>query len=137
MYDQLAQPIYQDPNTGARFSLEPGVEVFDLVLAGSAEQRDLSQTFPKDSGFLVTGLAGVSTGDYKLQIQLPDGTLLTSAPVRNVNLIGTAQFPTPIFPAVKVPAGGRIGITSITDLSGNANTIQIVFLGVRLYPLSR
>jgi hypothetical protein len=132
--DPLAQPYYQHPQTKEIFATEPGIEVFDLVLALNATQTDLSQTFPKDSAFLWTGLAGVATSTaYKIQIQKPDGRLLSSAAVRSANLIGTAQFPVPIFPAVYVPAGGRIGINSITDLSGAQNTIQIVFIGVRLY----
>lgn len=135
MYDPLAQPTYTDPKTGAQFSAEPGVEVFDLVMTANQIQTDLAQSFPRDSSFLWTGLAGSSTSTYKLQIQLPDGTLLTSAQVKNANIVGTAQFPVPIFPAVQVPAGGQIKIPIITDLSGAGNTIQLVFLGVRLYPL--
>lgn len=135
--DPLAQPYYKDPNTGQLYSMEPGVEVFDVVLSADETQRDLSQSFPRDSSFLWTGLAGVSTDDYSVQFQLPDGRLLTSAAVNSQNIVGTAQFPVPIFPAVKVPAGGRIGITQITDLSSAENTIQIAFYGVRLYPVSR
>lgn len=133
MQDQLAQPFYQDPQTKELFVIEPGVEVFDLVMTADQTQTDLSQTFPKDSAFLWTGLAGASTGAYKLQLQKPDGRLLSSAAVRNANLVGTAQFPVPIFPAVRVPAGGRIGINTITELSSSGNTIQLVFIGVRLY----
>lgn len=136
MYDPLSQPIYTDRD-GRQYSLEAGVEVFDLVLALNDTQRDLSQSFPRESAFLWTGLSGVSTGAYKLQVQLPDGRLLTSAAVRNQNIIGTAQFPVPIFPAIRVPAGGRIGIPTITDLSGAQNTIQIAFHGVRLIPVQR
>lgn len=135
MYDPLAQPVYTDPQTGARFSAEPGIEVFDLVMTANQTQTDLSQSFPRDSAFLWTGLVGNRTGAYKLQIQLPDGTLLTSASVRDANIVGTAQFPVPMFPAVHVPAGGKIGIPIITDLSGAGNTIQLVFVGVRLYPI--
>lgn len=135
MYDPLAQPTYTDPKTGAQFSAEPGVEIFDLVLGAGLTQTDLAQSFPRESAFLWTGLLGSSTGAYQLQIQLPDGTLLTSASIRNANIVGTAQFPVPIFPSVKVPAGGRIGIPVITDLSAAQNTIQLVFVGVRLYPI--
>lgn len=133
MQDQLAQPFYQDPQTKELFVIEPGVEVFDLVMTANQTQTDLSQTFPKDAAFLWIGLAGVSTGAYKIQIQKPDGRLLSSAAVRNANIVGTAQFPVPIFPAVRVPPGGRIGINTITDLSAAGNTIQLVFIGVRLY----
>lgn len=134
MYDPLAQPVYTDPTTGARYSAEPGIEVFDLVMLANQTQTDLAQSFPRDSAFLWTGLAGTSTGAYQLQIQLPDGTLLTSASIRNVNIVGTAQFPVPMFPAVFVPAGARIGIPIITNLTAAGNTIQLVFNGVRLYP---
>lgn len=135
MIDPLGQPIYTDPVTGAQYSAEPGGEPFDLVMIASTTYTDLSVTFPKDSAFLWTGLAGVSTGDFKFSLKLPDGTLFSSAAIRKANIVGTAAEPFPIYPAVKVPAGGVIGIPSITELSTAGNTVQLLFLGVRLYPL--
>lgn len=113
---------------------EPCLQPFDRVLTASQVLNDLSQFFPKDADFIWTGLAGSQTGAYSIQLMLPNGHLMSSAQIRNANIIGTAQFPVPIFPAVRVPAGGRIGI-NITDLSGSTNTVQIVFIGFLRYPI--
>jgi hypothetical protein len=130
--DILADATMADAS-GAQYYVEAGAEPFDLTLQANAESRDLSQYFAKDSTFLWTGVAGSQTGLFQVQFQLPDGRLLSSAPVRNSNIIGTAQFPVPIWPAVRIGPNGKIGIATIKDLSGAANTIQIVFLGVRVY----
>jgi len=127
----LADPTQTDLD-GSQYYPEAGLEPFDLVLTALQAKTDLSQYFGRDHDFLVTGLAGTQTGSYKLQLILPDFRQLSTAQVNNSNLIGTAQFPVPIWPAIRVPAGGKIGI-NITDLSNAGNTIQIVFLGVRLY----
>jgi len=131
----LATPTITDPQTGIVYYVEAGAEPFDVVLTSGQELKDLSQYFPKDSLFLITGLAGTQTGAYQIQLTLPDGKLLSSAAVRNANLVGTGQFPTVTWPPIKVPQGGKIGINAIKDLSGAGNTIQLVFQGVRLFPM--
>jgi len=129
----LKPPIVTDPQTGERFYAEPAVEPFTVALLANQERRDLSQFFGRDCAFLWTGLAGNSTGVYQTQFIIPpDNRLLSTAPVNNVNMVGTAQFPVPIWPAIKVPPGSRIGIY-LLDTSGAGNTVQLVFYGVRLF----
>jgi hypothetical protein len=131
----LASPVITDPSDGRQYYPEPGAEPFDVVLTTGQVKKDLSQYFPKDCQFLITALTGTQTGAYSIQLILPDGKLLSSAALNNANLIGTGQFPVAVFPPVRVPAGGKVGINVITDLSAADNTVQIVFHGVRLYPL--
>src|SRR5574340_1440935 len=123
--DLLKEPVLTDPTTQQQFYVEPGAEPFNVSLLASEEKKDLAQLFAKDSVFLWTGLVGTQTGTYRVQFSLPDGRHLSSAPINNASIIGTGQFPVPIWPAVKVPAGGKIGIVSIQDTSVAANTIQI------------
>ena len=131
--DLLKDPVVTDPKTGLAFYVEAGCEPFDKVLAASTEYKDLAQFFAKDSDFLWTGLGGSATStSYQVQITLPDGRQLSSAPVNAANLVGNAQFPVAIWPAVRIPAGGKIGLY-LKDTSNSQNTIQIVFYGVRLY----
>ena len=130
--DLLADPTITAPD-GSQWYPEPGFEPFDATLAADETKRDLAQFFGRDCHFLWTGLAGTSTGLYSVQFVLPSGRLLSTAPVQSVNMIGTAQFPVPIWPPSKVPAGGKVGINLLTDLTSAENTVQILFAGVRLY----
>lgn len=130
----LADPTITDPS-GQKFYPEPGAEPFNVTLVASETKNDLSLIFPRECDFLITGLAGVQTGTYTVQFVLPNGRQLSTAKIANASMVGTAQFPVPIWPAIRVPRGGKIGI-NITDTSVAGNAIQIVFYGVRLYPTS-
>ena len=131
--DLLKSPLVTDPQTGQTFYAEPGCEPFDKVLALSTEYKDLAQYFPKDSDFMLTGIGGTATStSYQIQITLPDGRQLSSAPLNAPNFVGNAQFPVEIWPPVRVPAGGKLGLY-LKDTSGSQNTVQVVFYGVRLY----
>lgn len=130
----LQEPVFTDQQTQEQYYVEAGAEPFDVVLTAKEIKKDLAQYFAGDSTFLWTGLAGTQTGTYRVQFTLPDNRQLSSAPINNSNVIGTAQFPVPIWPAVRIPAKGKIGLY-IEDLSNAGNTVQIVFLGVRLYKL--
>jgi len=133
MYSGLGEAaVTQDPQATQQFYDEPASYPFDVTLTANQALKDLSQFFDRDSDFYWTGLVGTQTGAYNLRLQLPSGRFLSSAPVKNTNLVGTAQFPVPIFPAVRVPGGGKIGI-EVTDTSGAGNTIQLVFIGIRRF----
>jgi hypothetical protein len=117
-----------------RYYDEPSVYVFQRTLAANQSLTDLSQLFDGDSLFLWMGVYGSQTGAYSIRFRSPNGRYLSSALLRNVNAIGTAQFPVPIFPALPVPISGKIGI-DITDLSGAANSVEICFAGVKRFQL--
>ncbi|MCC7497327.1 MAG: hypothetical protein IT160_07105 [Bryobacterales bacterium] len=121
------QPQYYD---------EPGIATFDKVLAAGTEYGDLAQNFDKDADFYWTALSGTQTGAYQVQFILPDGRNLSTSMINNANVIGTGQFPVPIWPTVLVPAGSKIGLR-LKDTSGAQNTVQICFVGMRRYRSGR
>lgn len=83
--------------------------------------------------FEIFGITGNSSGTYDLQIKDSTNRDWQNAPVNSVNMVGTAQqlFPLPV--PVVLAASASLAIT-VRDLSGSANTIQLVFCGYELYP---
>lgn len=119
----------------ANFYEEPASYVLDLSLTAGQERLDVPLFVESDSEFIWEALAGTSTGAYQIRIRLPNGRYMSNAAVRNANAVGTAQFPVPVIPAVTVPAGGRLGF-DVRDLSGSANTVQLVLIGRKRFRLS-
>lgn len=109
--------------------------VYQYSVSLVANQSLLDQGVPidSDSDFVAAKIVGSKTGDYELNIRLPDGRRICSAMVRDSIVVGVAQFPVPIVPHVYAPAASHIGI-DIHDLSGAANDVVIAFIGWRRYP---
>lgn len=128
----FAQWVYTDETSGKRYYLEAALFVMNVSLAANEEKRDLSQFFDRDSEFIWLAIQGSQTGAYQIQFQAPDGRWLNSSALRNENIVGTAQFPVMLPAPVRVPKAGKIGV-NIKDLSGAANNVQLVFVGVRAY----
>jgi hypothetical protein len=124
---------YETPPTkkGRPIQPETVLRVFDRVLVGNAEANNQLVTFEDLQEVAVLALCGTQTGDYQIEITDPRGRKITSAPIRNANLIGTAQFPVLLPAPIKVPPQHSITL-NIKDLSGASNTIQIVFISIRL-----
>jgi len=124
---------YEPPPTknGRAVQPETVLRVFDKVLAGNGESNNQLVSFDDLQEVAVLALCGSQTGNYQIEIKDPRGRNITSAPVRNMNLIGTAQFPVLLPAPIQVPA--KQGITlNLKDLSGSQNTIQIVLISIRL-----
>lgn len=119
-----------DTQNGRRVLLEPALYVFDKTLTAGAESRDQILPFEVDCEAVVLALAGSSTGAYQIELKDARGNSITTAPVRNANMIGTAQFPVALPAPLLIPARGTLGL-SIKDLSGSGNAIQIVAIAVR------
>ena len=102
--------------------------VFNQTLQNGDSFTDLRIPIPTDGDFTVTDLSGSSTGAY--QIQFFDAAMrpLSSAPINNVNAIGTAQLPVP-FGAITYPRSGQIRV-SITNLLAGVNTVQVILSGM-------
>jgi hypothetical protein len=85
-----------------------------------------------DADFMFRGLLFTSTGGF--QIRLYDGQqyALSAGLINSLCMPNSAGDPYPYFPEVWYPAGGRITI-DIQDLSGAANSGQILFLGANRY----
>lgn len=112
---------------------EMAAYVYNVTLSANQELLDQAIVVDSDSDFQWRKIAGSKTGEYELRIRLPNGRYLSNLRIRAANLVGTAQFPVPVWPPVRVPAGGRIGV-DLKDLSGASNSIQIVLMGVRQFP---
>lgn len=111
---------------------EAGFYPYQVALTANQALTDQSVIIDADSDFLVLGLAGTQTGAYRVNFKSGNGRYVAQSQLRNANIVGTGQFPVALPKPVLVPARGRLGI-DITDLSGAGNTIELVFIGIRLY----
>lgn len=119
---------------GRTIQPETVLKVFNLVLAANATSNDQALSFDDLQDVVVLALCGIQTGNYELEIRDPDGRKITSGPIRNANLVGTAQFPVLLPAAIPVPPKHYITL-NLHDLSGAQNTIQIVLISLRLRSL--
>lgn len=123
-----------DTQNGRRVLFEPALYVFDKSLAGSAESREQILAFEVDCEVVVVALAGSSTGAYQIELKDARGKGITSGPLRNANIIGTAQFPAALPAPLVIPPRGTLTL-SLKDLSTATNAIQIVAIAVRRHVL--
>lgn len=88
-----------------------------------------------EADFAWRGLIFSATGLFSVQFQDGQGYFLSAGQMFSSNMPNTPGDPWPVFPEVLYPAGGRIFL-NITDLSGNPNTIQLLFVGVNRYRIT-
>jgi hypothetical protein len=105
---------------------------YQVTLTANQSLADQVLAITGDADFIIRAICGTQTGAYSIRLRDAKGTYLSSAAIRNANLVGTRQWPTPVFPELVIPRAGKIGI-DITDLSAAPNTIEIVFIGVKRY----
>lgn len=110
---------------------EPAIYLFSTTLSSDQHIADVAVPIDRDSDFLLTGLNGSSTGNYTLNFRLPSGRQIANAEVLDTDILGTANQPTAIGPPPIYRAGSNGPQLSLTDISGAANTIIIVFTGIR------
>lgn len=108
---------------------EPAQLVFKVALTGN-QILTTAVTIDKDADFLLSALYGVSDANYTMQMFTNANRAVHSQAAQATNAIGTAQFPVPVFPTLRYPAGGRIGLI-LTNLSGSTNNVELVFSGVK------
>lgn len=137
--------MYQQCPTCGGSGKDPGVEipfqyVFDIVLTSGQTVNSVGVTTLGEADFVWKMTSGTQTGAYRIRFGFGGGGYMSSGgqgatndKVNNANIIGTAQFPMPIFPYVVVPKSGKI-LFDLEDLSIAGNTIQIAFIGSFLYP---
>ena len=106
----------------------------DLTLSGDGSMPNQILTLDGDAPFQLIALYGTQAGAYTLDLEYPNGRKLSSAPLINANVVGTAQFPVPLLEPKIWPAGGHIRL-SFVDKSHASNTLQLVLLGCKLYPV--
>jgi hypothetical protein len=113
-----------------QFTFESGFYELRKTLAANIEAKDLALFFDREMDVVWLALSGLSTGAYEVQLTLPNGRLLSSAPLHNTCSIGSAAFPAELPHPEVVPAGGKVG-AYLKDLSGAQNDIRIVFWCLR------
>lgn len=107
--------------------------VYDVILTANQTLRDQALSTMNDADFAARAVViTFSTGTFNVRISDSQGYYLSNGFVASANIVGDAASPYPIWPEIIIPAGGRIGI-DIQDTSGNPNTIQLVFRGVKRY----
>ncbi len=85
-----------------------------------------------DSDFLVLRLAGRRTGPALVTIKDGSDRQWMDSACHIDNLLGNGMFPN-IFPSPRFIEKGSVLSTMIQDISGASNTIEMQFIGVKLY----
>ena len=110
--------------------------VYDVTLTGNQFLRDQSVSTTNDADFAWRAIViTVSTGAFNVRFADSQGYYLSNGMIASANILGDPSSPYPIFPEIIIPAGGRIGI-DIQDTSGNSNTIELLFRGVKRYRIA-
>lgn len=129
----LAPPVYSGLNP------VNGPTAFDYVyntpgaLAGNAVLSDAAMTM-LDADFHWTGIVINSYTSIAFSVRFGINGLyyLSSSQVLASNYLGDPSSPYALLGQLIVPAGARITI-DLVELSGAANTIQILFRGTKIF----
>lgn len=105
---------------------------YQVTLTANQYLPDQALAINSDAEFLLMALCGTQTGPYAIRLRDAEGFLMSSALLRNANVIGTRENPRPMLPELRVPPGGKLGI-DIQNLTGADNVIEIVFIGVKQF----
>lgn len=91
-----------------------------------------------DSDFLMMAwYLALTTGEFQIQLADSTGYNLMSGAVNSGAISNSSSDPTVFSPAHPFPAGGRIQIVELEDLSGELNPTQIAFVGIKLFRVKR
>jgi hypothetical protein len=106
---------------------------YDVVLTEDQFLRDQTVSTTNDADFAWRAVViAFSTGPFNVRFADSQGYYLSNGMIVSANLQGDAASPYPIFPEILIPAGGRI-VIDIQDTSGETNTIELLFRGVKRY----
>ena len=131
----LAPPVYNGINDDSpeRTVDQDYTYPYDVVLTANQVLPDQAKTTDTDADFAWRGIVVASaTGAFNIRFSDSQGYYLSNGLIASANLLGDAASPFPVVPEILIPAGGRIGI-DLQDTSGNPNTIEILFRGVKRY----
>ncbi len=139
MLNPLAPPAVQGisaysgyPGAGeSTFSQFVGY-TYDISLTSNQYLQGQVVAIYTEADFLWRGLVFQSTGRFAIQFQDGQGYFISNALVYSDNMPNSPGEPFPRFPQIEYPAGGQI-LFNIQDLSGSANTGQILFIGANRY----
>lgn len=97
-----------------------------------------SVSIETDSDFLLFGwYLPLYTGEFQIQLADSTGYNLFSGLLNSGAISQSSADPTVFSPAHPFPAGGRIQLITLQDLSGNTNPLQIAFVGEKLFKTKR
>lgn len=110
--------------------------VYEVAMTANQSLTDQVQPVDTDSNFLWRAEQIVlSTGAFSVRFADSAGRYLSNGQIHSAAyLVGGVRVIKPRSPQIEIPAGGAIRL-DITNLTGVANTIQIVFKGVKRYTL--
>jgi len=103
------------------------------VTVGANQTLSTSIVTDKDSAFLVQKIVGARSGECLVSIK--DGAKdrhWQNIPTHFDNLVGSGSFPN-VLPSPRYIARGATITVTIQDLSGASNSVEINFVGVKLY----
>jgi hypothetical protein len=109
------------------------VYVYDQTL--TANQSLVNQALPinNDADFDVRAIAVALGSGFKFRISDSNNQQRFSDYVDSALLrIASIPVPFPMFPAITIPAGGKIGI-DIVETAGVGTTVQLLFMGVKRF----
>jgi hypothetical protein len=91
-----------------------------------------------DADFLLFGwYLSLFTGEFQIQLADSTGYNLMSGALNSGAISLSSSAPTVFSPAHPFPAGGRIQIVTLQDLSAATNPLQIAFVGEKLFRVMR
>ena len=131
MFGDITQ---NQPATQANYKEEHFVYPYQVTLTANQALTDQSLLIDGDSDFIALAVHGTKTGAYSIRIKNGNGRYVSSVQLKDVNCVGSAQFPVPFTKPLLLDRRGRIGI-DITDLSGAPNTIELCFVGLKRFPV--
>lgn len=141
---QAPTPFTPPAVTGLNDTSPPGfIDVhfeytFDAQMLAAASWRDQQVPIENDADFVWRGIVytNIIAGAFNARFKDHQGYDLSSGMVSNGNISSEPSSPTPIFPELVIPAGGRIGI-DIDNVAGIPIFIQFKFIGVKRYRVAR
>jgi len=132
----LAPPVYgglMTPDGSVDFTYPYDVTLNPTALAAGVTLSDVIKT-NTDADFQLTAIIiNVYTSiSFGFRLNVNGVYYLSSGYVLAANLAGDPSAPAPVLGRFVIPRGADLNIDSI-ELSGAANTIEILFRGLKLY----
>jgi hypothetical protein len=133
--NHFAPSYFQGANIDPSIVYDPKPYTYLYNVTMTAFQAILgdSVSIEVDADFLLLGwYISAFTGVFEIQLLDSSGYQLFSGYLNSAAISQASSDPTVFSPAHPFPAGGRIQV-NIGDASGAGNTVQIAFVGMKLF----
>lgn len=130
-----------DPNDPSKVRTEFKMVPENRTLTSNQEVVGQQITFDGDAPLVITRMSAVSTGAFRFRLGDNEGHWYIGAGrnsgssqnrVRSENLFGTASLPFLLPVPIVFPPNGNL-IYDMQDISASGNTIEIAFVGFKMY----